>query len=191
MANKASRTKLMLLVIDMLNDFLDKWPSAQRKHLCDSTNQLVQMMRDANQLIVWIRQEFNSDLSDAFPEMRAKNIRITIRGTPGSEIVPELKMVSSDVVIVKKRYSAFFGTTLDSLLDRIHPEALILAGINTHACIRTTAIDAYQRDRRVILAADCIDSYDPQHHAISVQYMKDKIAEVMTNEDIRRNLLGD
>lgn len=76
------------------------------------------------------------------------------------------------------------------MLDRINPQALILAGINTHACIRLTAIDAYQRDRRVILAADCIDSYDRRHHEMSIQYMKDKIAEVMSNEDIRRNLLG-
>ncbi len=147
------------------------------------------MMRDNNQLIVWIRQEFSPDLSDAFPEMRAKGIRTTIKGTPGCEVVPELVVAPSDPVIVKKRYSAFFGTTLDALLDRIDPLALIVAGINTHACIRMTAIDAYQRNRRVILAADCIDSYDRQHHEISIGYMKDKIAEVMTNEDIQRKLM--
>jgi maleamate amidohydrolase len=50
------------------------------------------------------------------------------------------------MVIIKKRYSGFYGTTLDETLARLAPDAIILAGINTHACIRTTAVDAYQRD---------------------------------------------
>jgi len=62
---------------------------------------------------------------------------------------------------------------------------VILAGVNTHACIRTTAIDAYQRDWPVVLAGDCVDSYDRKHHEISLKYMKDKIATVMSNEEIR------
>jgi isochorismate hydrolase len=66
----------------------------------------------------------------------------------------------------------------------LSPDALILAGINTHACVRVTAIDAYQRDWNVIVAADCIDSYDCEHHDISLKYMKDKIAAVMSNEEI-------
>ena len=47
------------------------------------------------------------------------------------------------------------------------------------------AIDAYQRDWEVILAADCVGSYDQEHHEISLRYMKGKIASVMTNEEIR------
>ncbi len=48
----------------------------------------------------------------------------------------------------------------------------------------TTAIDAYQRDWNVILALDCIDSYDQEHHEVSLRYMKDKLATVMSNADI-------
>ncbi len=51
-----------------------------------------------------------------------------------------------------------------------------------------TAIDAYQRDWEVIVAADCIGSYDPEHHKISLRYMKDKIGLVMTNDQIRSAL---
>jgi nicotinamidase-related amidase len=123
--------------------------------------------------------------------MRAKGLRITIRGTPGCEILPELGFAPADVVIVKKRYSAFFGTTLDQTLTALEADAIILAGINTHACIRTTAIDAYQRDWPVILAEACIDSYDQEHHRISMAYMKDKIAVVASNEDIRHLLLAE
>jgi isochorismate hydrolase len=92
--------------------------------------------------------------------------------------------------VIKKRYSAFYGTHLDQTLAAIRSDVLILAGINTHACIRTTAIDAYQRDFSVVLAADCIDSYDREHHGISLRYMKDKIASVMTNTEIAAMLRG-
>jgi nicotinamidase-related amidase len=174
----------VLLVIDMLNDFLDSWPSAARDRLLRSTNDLIALMRAANHPVIWVRQEFEPDLSDAFPEMRAKGIRITMKGTPGCQIVPELEVGAADPIVVKKRYSAFFGTNLDGLLAAFQPDSLILAGVNTHACIRTTAIDAYQRDWPVMLAADCIDSRDLEHQEISLRYMKDKIASVMTNAQI-------
>jgi nicotinamidase-related amidase len=173
-----------LIVIDMLNDFLDQWPAAPRERLVNSTQQLVTMMRSAGHPVIWVRQEFEPDLRDAFPEMRAKGILITMKGTPGCQIVPELAVSAGDPVVIKKRYSAFFGTNLDELLASLRPDALILAGINTHACIRMTAIDAYQRDWPVVLAADCIDSYDREHHTVSLRYMKDKIASVMTNAKI-------
>jgi len=174
----------LLIVIDMLNDFLRSWEPSRRESIVRSTNELVGTMRRGNHPVVWVRQEFEPDLRDAFPEMQAKRIRTTIKGTPGCEIVGELEVAPSDVVIVKKRYSAFFRTTLDEVLARAKPDAIILEGINTHACIRTTAIDAYQRDWPVILASDCIDSYDREHHEISLKYMKDKLAAVMSNREI-------
>jgi nicotinamidase-related amidase len=176
--------KPVLIVIDMLRDFLESWEPIKKERLVNSINELVAIMREFSLPVIWVRQEFESDLRDAFPEMRAKGIRISIKGTPGCEIVPELAVAPSDVVIVKRRYSAFYGTNLDETLARLRPDAIILAGINTHACIRTTAIDAYQRDWPVILAADCIDSYDREHHEISLRYMRDKIAGLMNNREI-------
>jgi isochorismate hydrolase len=137
-----------------------------------------------NHLGIWVRQEFEPDLSDAFPEMRTKGIRITIKGTRGCQIVADLAVASSDTVLIKKRYSAFYQTELDQLLRRLRPDAIILAGINSHACIRVTAIDAYQRDWETIVAADCVDSYDREHHDFSMKYMKDKIAAIMGNQEI-------
>jgi nicotinamidase-related amidase len=174
-----------LIVIDMLNDFLQTWAPASKQRLVDSTNALVGILRDRNRPVVWVRQEFQPDLRDAFPEMRAKGIRITIQGTPGCQIVSDLAVAPSDTVIIKKRYSAFYGTVLDQVLAGLKPDGLILAGLNTHACVRMTAIDAYQRDWEVIVAADCVDSYDQEHHEISLRYMNGKIASVMSNEEIQ------
>jgi maleamate amidohydrolase len=175
-----------LIVIDLLNDFLQAWEPAAREKLLRSTNALVEMMRAHHRPVIWVRQQFRPDLSDAFREMRAKGIPITIEGTAGCQFALELVIDPADAVLIKKRYSAFFGTPLDQVLADCRADGLILAGINTHACIRMTAIDAYQRDWEVILAADCIGSYDPEHHDVSLRYMKDKIAQVMSNEDIRR-----
>lgn len=180
--------KPALIVIDMLNDFLARWTPESRQRLTHSVNNLAGIMREFQRPVLWVRQEFEPDLRDAFPEMRAKGIRTTIRGTPGCEIVPELVVDPADQVVVKKRYSAFYNTVLDETLARLKPDSLILAGINTHACIRMTAIDAYQRDWPVVLATDCVDSCDREHHEISLRYMKGKIAALMSNDEIRNEL---
>jgi len=180
--------KPVLIVIDMLNDFLDRWDAVSRERLTQSINELIGILREVDRPIIWVRQEFEPDLRDAFPEMREKGIRIVIKGTSGCQILPELAAEPSDRTIVKKRYSAFWRTSLDEVLSGLQPDALILAGVNTHACIRTTAIDAYQRDWPVVVALDCVDSYDKEHHEISLKYMAGKIASVMTNEQIRASL---
>jgi nicotinamidase-related amidase len=135
-----------VIVVDMLNDFLQAWPPESKQRLVASTNALLAVARRHDRPVIWVRQEFQPDLRDAYPEMRKKGIRATIAGTPGCEIVSELNVAPSDPIVVKKRYSAFFDTTLDQVLAALAPDGLILAGINTHACIRATAIDAYQRD---------------------------------------------
>jgi nicotinamidase-related amidase len=174
----------ILLVVDMLNDFLEKWEVARRNELIRAINELTEIMRKASRPVIWVRQEFEPDLSDALLEMKAKGIRVAIWGMAGAQIVSELAVPPTDVVIVKKRYSAFFGTDLDEILRRMQPDTLVLAGVNTHACIRTTAIDAYQRDWPVVLASDCISSYDSEHHDVTLKYMKDKIATLRTNREI-------
>lgn len=176
--------KPVLVVIDMLHDFLETWDATRRQRLVRSINELAGSMRSLGHPIIWVRQEFEPDLQDAFREMKVKGIRITIRGTKGCQIVPDLAVASCDRVIVKKRYSAFYGTSLDEELATLRPDAIILAGINTHACIRTTAIDAYQRDWPVVVALDCIDSYDREHHEVSLKYMNDRLASVMGNAEI-------
>ena len=176
------------MIIDLLQDFLRQHKATRVHRLIESTNELISFFRGAELPIIWVRQEFEPDLSDAFLEMRDRNIKTAIRGTEGAQIDPRLDCRAKDITIVKKRYSAFFRTELDEVLGRLGVSELVLAGVNTHACIRTAAIDAYQRDLRVIIAADCISSYDEEHAAISMRYMDGKIALAMTNHVIREHL---
>ncbi len=183
--------KPVLIVIDMVNDFVGRLDSTRKGKLVEAVNELATALRRASHPVVWVRQEFEPDLSDAFVEMRKKDIHVAIKGTAGCQILPELAVDPADFVIIKKRYSAFFGTDLDRILEQLRPDTLILAGVNTHACIRTTAIDAYQRDWPVVLAQDCIDSYDRPHHESTVRYLKDKIALVLTNAEIMASLASE
>ena len=178
--------KMTLLVIDMLNDFFERHAilAEQRPRLVESINTLTAAFREHKQTVIWVRQEFAPDLHDAFLDMRKNDLRITIAGTPGCEILPELIRHSNEPVIVKKRYSAFFGTDLEDILKRDSAETLVVAGINTHACVRTTVIDAYQRDYEVIVAEECIASSNPEHHEITKEYLDNNIAQLLSNDQI-------
>jgi nicotinamidase-related amidase len=166
-----------LLIIDMLNDFFQQPAlAARRNQLVSSTNDLIEVFRSASQPVIWIRQEFRADLTDAFLEMRKENINVVIEGTAGACILSGLDVRPNDFVIIKKRYSAFFGTKLDEVLAGIETKRLVVGGINTHACVRTTVIDAYQRDYDVIIASDCTASYDEEHHNVTKRYLDGAIA---------------
>ncbi|MEO1028417.1 MAG: isochorismatase family cysteine hydrolase [Pseudomonadota bacterium] len=177
-----------LIIIDMLNDYLDPWEETERKRLINNTNALIRYMREKRVPIVWVGNAFREDLSDAFLEMRDKQISIAIAGTRGAQTHPDLDARPYDLKLFKKRYSAFFGTGLSQLIGGFPDGAVVLAGVNTHACIRTAAIDAYQRDLRVVLASDCIGSWDEHHAQVSLDYMRDKIARICTNDEIFHGL---
>lgn len=177
-----------LIVIDLMNDCLSHLPGDEVDALLAATNALVGIARQADCPVIWVRQEFAADLSDAFPEMRAKQIRTAIAGTAGAQLDSRLDLAREDPVIVKKRYSAFYGTALDKTLEQLGAGEIIIAGVNTHACVRMTAIDAYQRDYPVMLASDCIASYDREHARVSLAYMDGKIARCMDNGALARHL---
>ena len=169
-----------LLVIDMLEDFFREGTLRERRAaLVDSINRLIRWARAGGIPVIWVRQEFAADLSDAFLVMRKRNIRITIEGTPGAELLSELDGRDEDLEIVKKRYSAFFNTNLDSLIEQRGIKHVYLAGVNTHACIRTAAIDAYQRDLEVTIAEECVSSPDEDHHEVTLRYLEKEIANVV------------
>lgn len=179
-----------MLNIDLIDDFMVRLPVEEANRIILATNELVGIFRDARLPVIWVRQEFAPDLSDAFLEMRGKGVRTAIAGTIGAQLDERLDVHSSDIVIVKKRYSAFFGTELDESLAALGSDEIVITGVNTHACIRTTAIDAYQRDLKVVLASDCMGSYDQEHGSISMRYMDGKIGRAMTNSAIKAHVLS-
>jgi len=114
-----------------------------------------------------------------------------IKGTPGPLILDELVRHDSDIEIVKKRYSMFYGTDLESLLGELEADSLILAGVNTHACIRTAAIDGFQRDFQVTIIRECVASKDVEHHEVTLDYLGGGIATLMTLGELRQQLAAE
>src|SRR5262245_45492014 len=115
------RMDFALLIIDVLVDFFERVPelSAQRARLVAATNQLTEAVRGAGQPVIWVRQEFRPDLSDAFLDMRRRGVAVTIAGTEGSKILPELKQAASDYVVVQNSTRAFYGTGRDGITDAL------------------------------------------------------------------------
>ncbi|MBU1864021.1 MAG: cysteine hydrolase [Candidatus Omnitrophica bacterium] len=176
----------VLIIIDVQQDFFDKERlSKNRKKLTTNINELTQFARSKNIPVIFVRQEFKEDMSDAPIPYQERGYKLTMANTKGSQLLPELVKDKTDHEIIKKRYSAFFNTDLEKLLQKIKADTLIIGGINTHACVRTSAIDAYQRDYKVYLATDCIDSYDEKHHKISLEYLTGLISEGLDNAQLK------
>ena len=180
----------VFVFVDLLEDFFSKPPlSARRAALSTAVNDLASFARKNGFPVIWVRQEFEPDLSDALLSMRQTGTRVTIRGTGGCDVIKEIERRPGDAEVVKKRYSAFFGTPLAQLLANARCSHLVIGGVNTHACVRATAIDAFQRDYNVILATDSIASYDDEYHRESIRYLAQSIGRPMTNGEIRECLL--
>lgn len=170
-----------ILVVDMVGDmFSHETLSRQRSSLVSAINALTEAGREAGYLVVWIRQEFEADLSDAPLQFKRRGIHTTITGRAGADLLPELSVSPRDHRVVKKRYSGFFRTDLDEYLRREQVGHLVVVGVNTHACVRMTAIDAYQHDYDVAIVKECVESYDQEHHDVSLRYMDGKIARVIS-----------
>ena len=119
-------------------------------------------------------------------------LRHNLAGSPGTEIVAALRDPRDLVVRGKKRYSSFHGTDLEFLLrQRLGAETLILAGINTTTCVLCAAFEATNRDFRVVVAADAVDSMDGEAmHAFALKLMGAALGWPLGNDAIVHALGG-
>jgi isochorismate hydrolase len=79
---------------------------------------------------------------------------LIIAGTEDWRFLPEIKIEPMDIVLPKKRYSAFFETDLNKILQSKGIRDLIISGVMTNLCCETTARDAFMRDYRVFFLID-------------------------------------
>ena len=111
-------------------------------------------------------------------------------GGAGTEIVPELYDPRDVVVRSKKRYSVFQPTDLEFVLrQRLDVDTVILAGINTTTCVLCAGFEATNRDFRVIVAAEAVDSMDGEEmHRFALRLIAAAIGWPLSNEEIVRAL---
>ena len=96
-----------------------------------------------------------------------------IAGTIEAEVIPELAKYPGEK-IPKKRYSGFFGTTLEEKLSKLKPDKLIICGVLTDICVMHTTADARNRDYEVEIPVDCVASSDETAHRFALEHM-DKV----------------
>jgi nicotinamidase/pyrazinamidase len=87
-----------------------------------------------------------------------------IRGTNGTRPIPDLEPQPSDIILEKRRFSAFFKTDLDQTLRTLHVDTVAIGGINTHFCVLATAFDAVCHDFTTIILEDMSAAYKSEIH---------------------------
>ncbi len=114
-----------------------------------------------------------------------------LAGSLGAQVVAELLDPRDHVVRGKKRYSSFDGTGLELLLRRLGADTVILAGVNTTTCVLCAAFEATNRDFRVVVAADAVDSMDGEDmHRFALRLMAAATGWPLSNDEILRRLDG-
>jgi nicotinamidase-related amidase len=82
----------------------------------------------------------------------------SLRGTKGSEVADELKPEPTDILLPKRRFSAFFKTDLDMTLRGLGVNTIVVTGMTTEVCVGMTAMDGLCHDFSVIILEDCCAS---------------------------------
>jgi nicotinamidase-related amidase len=112
-------------------------------------------------------------------------LRHNLAGGPGTAIIPELHDPRDIVVRTKTRYSVFTPTDLEAILTRLGADTVILAGVNTTTCVLCAAFEATNRDFRVVVATDAVDSMDGEDmHRFALRLIAAALGWPLTNVEI-------
>lgn len=87
-----------------------------------------------------------------------------IRGTAGANVLADLEPESTDIILPKRRFSAFFKTDLDRTLRTMHVDTVAVGGINTNFCVLATAFDSFCHDFYTIILDDLSTAHKREIH---------------------------
>ncbi len=106
-----------------------------------------------------------------------------IDGDPGAHVHPAVAPAPGEVIVTKRRVSAFAGSDLDMVLRAGGIDSLVLAGIATSGVVLSTLRQAADLDYRLTVLADgCLDS-DPEVHRVLLEKVFPRQAEVVLIAD--------
>ncbi len=113
-----------------------------------------------------------------------------IEGTPGCEIVPDLDRDPADMVVTKRRFSGFFGTDLDLTLRDMMVDTVIVMGVVTNICVRSTVHDAFFLGYRVVVPQDCCAATGPREQISSLYDISTHFGTVSDSASVVAGLRG-
>ena len=166
--------KPAIIVVDMLKGGVGSNPTVKAKHegIISNIQRLLKESRSADIPIIYACDSF---LSQDFM-FGGKMSSGPIRGTEGVEVIDELKPEAGDMILEKRRFSAFFRTDLDMTLRTLGADTIAVCGMNTHVCVMLTAWDGLANDFRVVIIEDCCGAPKTELHDNAIKlYRKSPI----------------
>lgn len=113
-----------------------------------------------------------------------KGDTLYFEGTHGAEITDELAPLETEMVLDKKKKSAFFGTPLLSLLIDRRIDTCVIVGGSTSNCVRCTVVDSEQHNFFTVIPEGAVFDRLPIAHAVSLFDMNRNYGDVMPVEDV-------
>jgi nicotinamidase-related amidase len=179
-----------LIVIDMQRFFVKEGcPTflSAGKAITGNLTRLVEKFRRAGRPVIFTRHVHKS------PEMDGGILAwwwgdMCMEGSEDSAVCDELRPQEAEKVILKRRYSAFFNTELDTVLRCLEIRDLVITGVMTNICCESTARDAYFRDYRIHFLADGTATADEDLHIATLMNVGFGFARVTTSSRILAEL---
>jgi nicotinamidase-related amidase len=109
------------------------------------------------------------------PEIGRKNARLAgaikardlfVADADMTAIHPRVKPARDDMVVTKRRISAFYGTDLDLILRAQQIDSLVLFGIATSGVVLSTVRHAFDADYDITVVEDCCIDADTELHRV-------------------------
>ncbi len=174
-----------ILVVDMLNDFFKpggKMTLDGGNVLFKPIRKLLQKARSVKLQVIYVNDSHRPGLKE--DREFKKRTQHCIEGTWGAQVVSELKAQNSDLIITKRRFSGFFETDLDLTLRDLQIHTLIVIGVVTNICVRSTIHDAFFRGYKVIVPKDCVMATGEREQESSLYDIETHFGDVTTSERI-------
>lgn len=170
-AHFPDRCPVALVLIDLINDFGFEGGHTLQVQAVALIEPIATLKRTAQQHhvpVIYANDNFGRWRSD----FRQAVQRCLADDCLGKPLAERLQPDENDYFVLKPKYSAFFGTTLEVLLKHLGTDTLILTGIAGDMCIAFTAGDAFMRGYRLFVPADGIASIDPRENAQALRYFE-------------------
>ena len=171
-----------LLVVDMLKDFFKPGGAMVLEGgeaLYEPHRKLLSAARAADMPVFWLNQCLPPD--DSLFETRTVHC---LAGSWGAEIVDELPVDAGDIIIPKRRYSGFFQTTLDLSLRERGIDTVLVTGVVTNICVRSTVHDAFFLRYKTLVPADLVMATSPQAQEVTLYDIDTHYGDVIRLADV-------
>ena len=106
------------------------------------------------------------------------------RPSDWDEFVKDIEVSSSDLVITKHQWGAFYGTGLDMQLRRRKIDTLVMCGIATTYGVESTARFAYEYGYNQIFVRDAMSDRSKEAHEASIKFVLSRIGKIRNADEV-------